>query len=241
MAAVRPHRTTPSYAVNSVDNALRLLQTLRDVGEVRVKEAAQDLGVSPSTVHRLMSMLVFRGFAQQDDTRSYLPGPSMGVPVVRLPGTRELLAVAKPHLTRLRDATGETAYCWILTGRLVRCILTVSASSVSAIGDRRSAWLHDPGRGVRGWPCDPRRAARSADHGVVWTGGPGFGARSGHFASASRPPRADPRTRIFAARGRVRGRERCGSVASERHAPARCGVDLCAVRPGRTSTLPRDA
>jgi len=134
--AVRPQRRTPTYAVNSVDKALRLLQILRDVGEIRVKEAAQELGASPSTVHRLMSMLVFRGFAQQDESHTYLPGPALAVPVVRLPGTRDLHAIAKPHLRDLRDAVGETAYGWILTGRLVRCILTVAASSNSAAGDR---------------------------------------------------------------------------------------------------------
>jgi IclR family acetate operon transcriptional repressor len=139
--AVRPQRTTPTYAVNSVDKALRLLQMLRDVGEIRVKEASQELGISPSTVHRLMSMLVFRGFAQQDDSHVYLAGPAMGVPAVRLPGTKDLHAIAKPHLIELREATGETAYGMILAGRLVRCILTVESPHPSSAGDRHGLIL----------------------------------------------------------------------------------------------------
>jgi len=139
--AAPPQRRTPTYAVNSVDKALRLLQILRDIGEIRVKDAAAELGVSPSTVHRLMSMLVFRGFAVQDASHIYLPGPALDVPVAHLPGTKGLHSIAKPHLTALRDVTGETAYGMILAGRLVRCILTVESSIPAAAGDRHGLVL----------------------------------------------------------------------------------------------------
>jgi IclR family transcriptional regulator, acetate operon repressor len=136
--AVRPwpQRRTPAYFVSSVDNTLRLLQLLRDLGEIRVKDAARELGISPSTVHRLMSMLVFRGFAVQDESRTYHPGPSIGVEPIRMTGTRELHAIVKPHLTALRDHIDESAYCMILAGRSIRFILTVESSYPAHAGDR---------------------------------------------------------------------------------------------------------
>lgn len=134
-------RRTPAYFVDSADNTLRLLLLLRDLGEFRVKDAAEELGLSPSTAHRLMSMLVFRGFAVQDESHTYLPGPSIGVEPVQMPGTRELHAIAKRHLTHLRDDVGETAYCTILTGRWVRFILTVESSSPAHAGDRHGLIL----------------------------------------------------------------------------------------------------
>lgn len=42
--------TRPSYALESVDNALRLLQMLRDVGALRLKDAAEELGDRKSVV-----------------------------------------------------------------------------------------------------------------------------------------------------------------------------------------------
>ena len=37
-----------------------------------------ELGIAPSTAHRLLAMLVYRGFAVQDEKRMYHPGPAMG-------------------------------------------------------------------------------------------------------------------------------------------------------------------
>lgn len=66
----------PSYVIASADNALRLVVLLRDVGAVRLSDAAAELGVANSTAHRLLAMLVYRGFAVQDEHRIYHPGPA---------------------------------------------------------------------------------------------------------------------------------------------------------------------
>ncbi|WP_284978657.1 helix-turn-helix domain-containing protein [Arthrobacter sp. fls2-241-R2A-200] len=54
-----PARRKPTYSIEAVDNALQLLQLLRDVGSLRLKDAAAELGVAPSTAHRLLAMLVY--------------------------------------------------------------------------------------------------------------------------------------------------------------------------------------
>lgn len=130
-----PARRRPAYAIGSVDNALRLLQILRDVGAVRGKEAAEELGISPSSVHRLMAMLVFRGFAVQDESRIYLPGPAIGVPAANFDDTRRLQHIARLHLEGLRDAIDETTNMSILVRTSVRFIFTAESRRPPS-GDR---------------------------------------------------------------------------------------------------------
>src|SRR5699024_5094170 len=84
----------------------------------------------------LMSMLVYRGFAVQNDSRVYLPGPSMGVGATRTRGSRELRSRVRPHLQNLRDRSGETAYFMVVTGPIVRFLLTSQAANPSRSGER---------------------------------------------------------------------------------------------------------
>lgn len=107
----------PKYPINSVDNALRLLLAFRDQRLIRVGEAGELLGVVASTAHRLMAMLEYHGFVQQDaDTKAYRAGPSLidiGLSVVRQTDLRQHL---RPYLERLTAASGETSHLIILRG-----------------------------------------------------------------------------------------------------------------------------
>ena len=69
-------RTKPTYAIEAVDNALQLLQLLRDLGRVRLKDAAAELGVAPSTAHRC-SPCWSTAASPFRTTKQYLPGPSL--------------------------------------------------------------------------------------------------------------------------------------------------------------------
>lgn len=138
--ARRPEQP-PQYALQSVDRALRLIEMLRDVGSLKLTEAAQELGVSPSTAHRLLAMLAYRGFAVQDDNRVYVPGPSLGQRPVGASGTRDLLNVVQPHLVSLAAETKETANLMVRAGLTVRVLSTVESSQVLRVGDRRGAVL----------------------------------------------------------------------------------------------------
>ncbi|GAB3633868.1 hypothetical protein GCM10027421_32210 [Microbacterium shaanxiense] len=64
----------PTYALGSVDRALLVLHMLRNGAPLRITAIAQHLQVSVSTAHRIVSMLVFHGFAVQDEHRHYLSG-----------------------------------------------------------------------------------------------------------------------------------------------------------------------
>lgn len=127
----------PRYPIESVDNALRLLLAFRDGREMGVTEAAQLLGVAPSTAHRLLSMLQYRGLVAQDTARgTYSPGPALlelGLAVVKGLDIREL---ARPALERLVAETEETAQLAVLQGRDVLFLDCVESPKALRAGSR---------------------------------------------------------------------------------------------------------
>ena len=141
-------KNRPVYAIESVDNALRLIQMLRDQNTLRLKQAAAELGVAPSTAHRLMSMLVYRGFALQDDSKVYHPGPSMGAGPARRGWTKIFREVARSHLEALAGQTSETVSLLIRIGTQVRFLTTVESTNLLRVGDRTGIVL--PARHVSG-------------------------------------------------------------------------------------------
>lgn len=133
----KPVQKRPTYSIEAVDNALQLLQLLRDVGTLRLKDAAAELGVAPSTAHRLLAMLVYRGFAVQDENRRYVPGPAMGVGPAGLSWTRQLRSIAQPHMELLSARLDETVNLMVRVGTKVRFLATVEGGNVLRIGDRQ--------------------------------------------------------------------------------------------------------
>ena len=128
-------KNKPTYAIASVDSALLLSLLLQQEGPMRVTDAADRLGVSVSTAHRLLGMLVYRDFAEQLEDRRYGPGPVLRGSVPLAPVVRLRDAVV-PHLRRLVDALGETATATVLTGTDVRFVATVECDHVLRVGDR---------------------------------------------------------------------------------------------------------
>src|SRR5574340_316700 len=131
----------PTYMLGSVDNALRLLQMLRDVGALRLKDAAEKLGTAPSTAHRLLAMLVYRGFAVQDEERVYHPGPAMGVGAAQRGWTRQFNDVCQPHMEALAILTGETVNLVIRVGTQARFLSSAESTSMLRVGDRQGQVL----------------------------------------------------------------------------------------------------
>lgn len=126
----------PPYPIESVDNALRLLQLLRDGGSVRLTDAAEELGIAPSTAHRLMAMLTYRGFALQDDHRRYVAGPALGTQAIGAPWLHDFKRLAMEHMERLSSQVGETVNLVVRVGANIRFLATVEAHALLRIGDR---------------------------------------------------------------------------------------------------------
>ena len=134
-------KNRPPYAIASVDAALLLATLLQQEGPMRITDAAQRLGVSRSTAHRLLGMLVYRDFAEQLPDRRYGPGPLMRGGVLPSEPVTRLREAALPHLQRLVDALGETANLMVLAGADVRFVATVECDQVLRVGDRTGRTL----------------------------------------------------------------------------------------------------
>ncbi|HST63695.1 MAG TPA: IclR family transcriptional regulator [Mycobacteriales bacterium] len=107
----------PRYPIESVDNALRLLVLFAEQPRIRLTDASAYLEVASSTAHRLLAMLLYRGFVQQDATRAYEPGPvlrGLGSAALR---EQDLSGVARPVLERLHAELDGTIHLGRLDGR----------------------------------------------------------------------------------------------------------------------------
>jgi DNA-binding IclR family transcriptional regulator len=129
-------KNRPAYAIASVDSALLLATVLQQEGAMRVTDVAARLGVSASTAHRLLGMLVYRDFAEQLPDRRYGPGPVLRDGPAPSASVTRLRAVALPHLRGLVDALGETANVMVLAGPDVRFLATAECDRVLRVGDR---------------------------------------------------------------------------------------------------------
>jgi len=134
-------KNKPPYAVESVDNALRILQMLRDSGQVRVSDVAAELGIARSTAHRLLAMLVYRDFAVQSEDRSYRPGPAIAAKPLRGEPTQRLRQVMRPHMEALCDQVAETINLVVRLGTQTRFLHTVESARVLRVGDRQGTIL----------------------------------------------------------------------------------------------------
>ena len=134
-------KNRPPYAITSVDSALLLATLLQQEGAMRVTDAAERLGVSVSTAHRLLGMLVYRDFAEQLPDRRYGPGPLMQGQALPPEPVHRLRETALPHLRRLVDRLAETVNLMVLTGSDVRFLATVECDHVLRVGDRTGRTL----------------------------------------------------------------------------------------------------
>src|SRR4029079_13414807 len=135
----RPKR---NYPVESVDRALALLLLLRDRKSMSVSEASRAVGVGPSTAHRLLAALQYRGFVAQDlTTKAYGPGPvllELGLSVVR---GLDIRAQARPLMEALVREVGETAHLAILRGSDILFIESVESDKALRVANRAGMTL----------------------------------------------------------------------------------------------------
>jgi DNA-binding IclR family transcriptional regulator len=130
-------KAKPSYPIESVDNALRLLLMFRTQNSIRVSEAGEAIGVARSTAHRLLAMLQYHGFVVQDEpSRDYRAGPALvdvGLAVVR---HMDIRVQARPFLERLAADVEETVHLAVLRGPEIVFVDSVETSRAVRVGSR---------------------------------------------------------------------------------------------------------
>lgn len=86
------------------------MQFIKACGAAGVSEIGRELDLPKSTVHRVLVALTNKGLVQQNqDTKRYSLGP--GLLELAFPVTQnwDIVSIATPYLSSLRDSTGETA------------------------------------------------------------------------------------------------------------------------------------
>lgn len=133
--------STPSQVslspMRSVDNALKTLLLFREHEELRLSDVASQLGISHSTAHRTLAVLIRHGFARQEaGQRTYKAGGGLldiGFEALRNISIR---TIAAPHIADLALDIGETVHLAQLEGYKVRYILCSESSQPLRVGDR---------------------------------------------------------------------------------------------------------
>ncbi|EKU48299.1 IclR family transcriptional regulator [Mycobacteroides abscessus subsp. abscessus] len=131
----------PDHAIESVDNALLLIDLLRRHPQegVRVQDVAAYLGVAPSSAHRLLSTLLYRGFVTRGPARQYRPGPALGVAETQ--GTQSVPGPVLEILAQLSADTGETVSLLRRRGVSVVFLTTVESRQRLRVGERTGTVL----------------------------------------------------------------------------------------------------
>lgn len=129
--------TSPQYPIGAVDRTLLTLELLAQRPESRLAEIRDHLGVGQSTAHRLMAMLVYRGFAEQDlVTRIYRAGPRL-FEVGRLAiGASSIRRSARSVLEWLAEESGETAHLGVMNGLNVHYLDVIESSAALRVAGR---------------------------------------------------------------------------------------------------------
>ena len=133
-------RLRPSYPIESVDNALRLLLLVARHGEIRVSQAGAELGTAVSTAHRLLAMLQFHGLVTQDRvTKTYRLGQTMvriGLSAVRDMSVR---TQARPFLESLWEEVDETVHLAVPQGKQILYVDSIESRKSLCVTSRVGA------------------------------------------------------------------------------------------------------
>ncbi len=112
-------------AVKTVDRVAAILQALADTRSgngLPLAELASETGLSKPTAHRLLGALGNVGFTYQElESRRYRLG-SGAAALGRAAHRQDLSALATPALSRLAEATGDTAFASVVEGSASVCV-----------------------------------------------------------------------------------------------------------------------
>ncbi|TFD08205.1 IclR family transcriptional regulator [Cryobacterium sp. TMT1-66-1] len=132
----------PQYRIESVDSALRLLLLFETRPSIRLTDASNYLGVASSTAHRLMGMLLYRGFVRQNpSTRAYEPGQALSSIAFAIRRQVDIRSLVRPILEQLSNETGETVHFAKLEGAHTCFIDAIESSRAVRVGSRQGLTL----------------------------------------------------------------------------------------------------
>ena len=101
----------PERFLQSVDNALKILELFTGSQELGVTDVSKTMGLGRSTAHRLLSTLENRGFVEQNPTTGKY---RLGMKIVHIGasvlGRLNIVTECRPFLEQISDETGESSH-----------------------------------------------------------------------------------------------------------------------------------
>ncbi|WP_418275003.1 IclR family transcriptional regulator [Isoptericola jiangsuensis] len=140
--------------LGSVDKALLTLDALGRTGAdgATLAELAAEVGANKSTLHRTLSALRHRGYAEQTDDGAYRLGPAILALGTTFLAEENLPALLRPALDALSAEIDELVHLGVLAGREVVYLEKVEPQRAvrvwSAVGRRRPAATTALGRAL---------------------------------------------------------------------------------------------
>jgi DNA-binding IclR family transcriptional regulator len=155
----------PRQSVQSVDRTLDLIEALAAAqGEISITHLAARTQLHVSTVHRLLSTLLRRGYVRQNrETARYYLGAKLALIAEGVPRYTDLRQVAHPILQQLTDAANETSNLVVLEDTAAVYIDQVQCKQVvrlfTSIGNRVPLHCTGAGKVLLAFQPQPQRDA----------------------------------------------------------------------------------
>src|SRR5689334_2916519 len=94
--------------IQSAERIFQVLETLAQMGPIGLMDLSNQLGLHKSTVHRLLTSLIYMGYARQDeDTQKYM----LSYKIVGLSGQLldkiDILPIAHSYMKQLAEQSQE--------------------------------------------------------------------------------------------------------------------------------------
>ena len=203
--------------IRSVGRALDLLEMMQRKAPagIRVRDAADRLGVDPATASRLLSTLIAHGYASRLPNRRYMLGArSLWLATAWVD---RLIQIAAPAMGRVADGCGGTVYLMQLVG-------SEAVTLARLTGDRRTQ-TDDMGPGYPLWAA-PAAARCSA----------ACPRSPAHAAAARTVPGAHPAYQDTLGRAQRRARQRAPRRYPRRRKARSIRASPATPRPCRAAT-----
>jgi IclR family KDG regulon transcriptional repressor len=150
-------------SVAAVLKVFAILQALADRNDVGISELSVKLAMPKATVYRFLQTMKTLGFVRQEpDSERYgltMRMFELGARSLRVP---DLVELAKPHMQRLSDATGETVHLGTLIDSEIIYVHKVDSRHMlgmySRIGRRAPLHCTAIGKVLMAWETPERRA-----------------------------------------------------------------------------------
>ncbi|MBV7273899.1 IclR family transcriptional regulator [Clostridium sp. PL3] len=148
--------------VQSVDRSLSILEVLSDYEEgLGITEISEKVNLHKSTVHRLLSTLIQKGYVKQDeDTNKYRLTLKLFELGSKNIGKMDIVNVVKPYLKELMKITNETVHLVVRDGNEIVYVDKVESENTirmySRIGKRNPLYCTAVGKAMLSYMEDEK-------------------------------------------------------------------------------------